>query len=100
MSAELRERSQVADAGMISEANQKAITAAGLSFILGTRIAYVPQVICEWRDNHPGEQIPDGQVFTEPVASHGLGEGSGHPRPGDLLPVPPRPGSARVAWDR
>ena len=56
----------VADAGMISEANQKAITAAGLSFILGTRIAYVPQVICEWRDNHPGEQIPDGQVFTQP----------------------------------
>ena len=28
----------VADAGMISEANQKAIQAAGLSFILGTRI--------------------------------------------------------------
>ena len=28
----------VADAGMISEANQKAIQAAGLSFILGTRM--------------------------------------------------------------
>ena len=40
----------VADAGMISEANQKAIFAAGLSFILGTRIPYVPQVIGEWRD--------------------------------------------------
>ncbi len=41
----------VADAGMISEANQKAITAAGLSFILGTRIPYVPQVICDGAPN-------------------------------------------------
>jgi Transposase DDE domain len=56
----------VADAGMISEANQKAIQAAGLSFILGTRIAYVPQVITEWRDKHPGQEIPDQQVFTQP----------------------------------
>jgi hypothetical protein len=56
----------VADAGMISEANQKAITAAGLSFILGTRIPYVPQVICEWRAQYPGQEIPDQQVFTQP----------------------------------
>jgi hypothetical protein len=56
----------VADAGMISEANQKAIQAAGLSFILGARIAYVPQVITEWRDKHPDQEIPDGQVFTQP----------------------------------
>jgi transposase len=56
----------VADAGMISEANQKAIQAAGLSFILGTKIPYLPQVIAEWRDAHPGEDIPDGQVFTQP----------------------------------
>jgi transposase len=56
----------MADAGMISEANQKAITAAGLSFILGTRIPYVPQVICEWRAQHPGQQIPDHPAFTQP----------------------------------
>jgi hypothetical protein len=56
----------VADAGMISEANQKAIFAAGLSFILGTRIPYVPQIITEWRDNHPDQEIPDQQVFTQP----------------------------------
>ena len=56
----------VADAGMISEANQMAITAAGLSFILGTRIPYVPEVVCEWRDQHPGQEIPDQQVFTQP----------------------------------
>jgi Transposase DDE domain len=56
----------VADAGMISEANQIAIQTAGLSFILGARIAQVPQVITEWRDKHPGQEIPDGQVFTQP----------------------------------
>jgi len=37
----------VADAGMISEANQTAIAAAGLSFILGTRIPHVPDVVGE-----------------------------------------------------
>jgi Transposase DDE domain len=56
----------VADAGMISEANQKAIEAAGLSFILGARIPHVPYVVAQWRREHPGQQIPDGQVFTQP----------------------------------
>jgi hypothetical protein len=56
----------VADAGMISEANQKAIEAAGLSFILGMKIPHVPYVVAQWRREHPGEQIPDGQVFTQP----------------------------------
>jgi transposase len=55
----------VVDAAMISEASQKATTAAGLSFILGTRIAYVPQIMCEWPDKHPGQEIPDGQIFTQ-----------------------------------
>ena len=62
----LREVTVVADAGMISEANQMAIQAAGLSFILGTRIAHVPQLVHEWRTNHPGRDIPDGHVFTQP----------------------------------
>jgi len=56
----------VADAGMISEANQVAIKAAGLSFILGTRIPFLPDVVREWRDNHPDEVIPDGLVLTQP----------------------------------
>jgi hypothetical protein len=56
----------VADAGMISEANQKAIEAAGLSFILGMKIPHVPYVVAQWRREHPGEEIPDGQVFTQP----------------------------------
>jgi hypothetical protein len=56
----------VADAGMISEANQTAIQASWLGFILGTRIRYLPDVVREWRDEHPGEQIPDGLVLTQP----------------------------------
>ena len=56
----------VADAGMISEANQIAIKAAGLSFILGTRIPFLPDVVREWRDSHPGEAVPDGLVLTQP----------------------------------
>ncbi len=56
----------VADAGMISDANMKAIEAAGLSFILGMKVPDVPYVIGAWRREHPGEEIPDGHVFTQP----------------------------------
>jgi hypothetical protein len=56
----------VADAGMLSEANRNAVEAAGLSFILGAKIAQVPYVIDEWHRQHPGEQVPDGHVFTQP----------------------------------
>ena len=56
----------VADAGMISEANQIALQASGLSFILGTRIPFVADVVREWRDTHPDQAIPDGQMFTQP----------------------------------
>jgi DDE family transposase len=56
----------VADAGMISEANQKAIEAAGLSFIVGMKIPDVPYQVAQWRREHPGEAIPDGHVFTQP----------------------------------
>jgi transposase len=56
----------VADAGMVSEANQKAIEAAGLSFILGARIPFVPYLVAQWRREHPGQDIPDRQVFTQP----------------------------------
>ena len=56
----------VADAGMISDANMKAIEAAGLSFILGMKVPDVPYVVDQWRREHPGEEIPDGHVFTQP----------------------------------
>ena len=56
----------VADAGMISEANQVALKAAGLTYILGARIPFLPDVVREWRDKHPEEAIPDGLVLTQP----------------------------------
>ena len=56
----------VADAGMISESNQVAIQVAGLSFILGTRIPFLPNIVAEWRDKHSGQDIPDGHVLTQP----------------------------------
>jgi Transposase DDE domain len=55
----------VADAGMVSEANRKQIEAAGLSFILGAKIPHVPYHVAQWRREHPGEDIPDGHIFTQ-----------------------------------
>ncbi len=55
----------VADAGMISQANQEAIEAAGLSFILGSKIPTVPYLVDQWRKQHPGQDIPYGHVFTQ-----------------------------------
>jgi hypothetical protein len=75
----------VADAGMISEANQIAIGAARLSFILGTRIPFLPDVRREWRDRHPGDEIPHGRVLTQPwpatSGARGAGSMSRSPRP-------------------
>ena len=56
----------VADAGMISEDNQIAIAAAGLTYILGARMPFVPDVVREWRDKHPGTEIPDDLILTQP----------------------------------
>jgi hypothetical protein len=56
----------VADAGMVSAGNQKAIEDAGLSFILGARIPEVPYVVARWRREHPGQDLPDGHIFTQP----------------------------------
>jgi hypothetical protein len=62
----LRDVTIVADAAMVSMANQKAIEAAGLSFILGARIPDIPYLVKEWRQAHPGEEVPDGHVFVQP----------------------------------
>lgn len=56
----------VADAGMISEANQVALQAAGLTYILGTRIPFLPDVVREWRAEHPDRDLEDGQIFVQP----------------------------------
>jgi hypothetical protein len=56
----------VADAGMISDANVKALEEAGLSFILGARIPKIPYVVQTWRDHHPDTEFTDGQIFVQP----------------------------------
>jgi hypothetical protein len=63
---QLSEVTVVADAGMISEANQVALQGAELSYILGARIPYLPDVVRQWRDQHPDEAIPDQLVLTQP----------------------------------
>jgi hypothetical protein len=59
----------VADAGMISAANKKAIEQAGLSFILGMKIPDIPYVVQKWRRENPDEQMPDGLILTQPWAA-------------------------------
>jgi Transposase DDE domain len=56
----------VADAGMVSDGNRRAIEAAGLSFILGAKIPDIPYAVTEWRREHPDEPIPDGLILTQP----------------------------------
>ena len=56
----------VADAGMISDANKRAIEAAGLSFILGAKTPDIPYVITQWRRGHPDQPPPDGLILTQP----------------------------------
>lgn len=62
----LTDATVVADAGMISEASQQAIEEAGLSFVLGSKIPFVPYLIGQWRKDHPGKELADQQIFTQP----------------------------------
>jgi hypothetical protein len=63
---QLRDVTIVADAGMVSTANKKAIEDAELSFILGAKIPEIPHVVGEWRKSHPDTAIADGQILTQP----------------------------------
>ena len=63
----LPEVTVIADAGMLSEANLKELEDAGLRFIVGARIPDVPYQVSQWRQEHPGEPISEGQIFTQPT---------------------------------
>jgi hypothetical protein len=63
----------VADIGLISAANQKAIEDAGLSFILSASMPEVPYVVTEWRRHHPVQDIDDGAHF-HPAPPAGLAD--------------------------
>lgn len=69
----LPEVTVVADAGMLSDGNLKALAAAGLRFIVGQKIPQIPQVVQQWLDSHPGQQPPDGLILTQPWARGPLG---------------------------
>src|SRR5215203_1204729 len=64
---QLPEVTVVADAGMLSEANLAELEDAGLRFIVGARIPDVPYQVSQWRQEHPGEPISEGQIFTQPT---------------------------------
>lgn len=59
----------VADAGMFSAANKRAIAEAGLGYILGTRFQQIPPVIHQWRQAHPDQEYVHGQVWSAPKFS-------------------------------
>jgi hypothetical protein len=61
----------VADAGMISTENWKALEAEGFSFILGAKMPFLPYVVEQWCKDHPGVEYEDGQVWVarEPVGT-------------------------------
>ncbi len=42
------------------------VVATSLSFILGMKIPDAPYQLDKWRREHPGQDIPDGHVFTQP----------------------------------
>jgi hypothetical protein len=55
----------VADAGMVSEENMRALQDAHLGFIVGQRIPSEPFQVADWRRRHPGRDIPEGKVFAQ-----------------------------------
>jgi len=87
----------VADAGMVSEANKKAIEAAGLSFIIGAKIPDIPYVVSKWRTNHPRPRHRR-RARVHPAVAGRIDRQA--PRPGHLLPVQDRPGPAHPARHR
>ena len=54
----LPEITVVADAGMLSDGNLRALSGAGLRFIVGQKIPEVPYVVRKWMDAHPGQDPP------------------------------------------
>lgn len=63
----------VADAGMMSDANVKAIGEAGYSFIIGQPIPQIPWVVKNWLRDHPTQTPPDQLILTHPWARGPVG---------------------------
>lgn len=57
----------VADAGMVSDANRKAIIESGLNYIIGEKIPEVPYVLASWIQDHPSQAPENGLILSTPV---------------------------------
>lgn len=55
----------VADAGMFSASNKQEIIGAGLGYILGTKERDIPAPIAKWREENPGKDYVDGQIWRQ-----------------------------------
>jgi len=62
----LPEVTVVADAGMLSDTNLKALAGAGLRFIVGQRIPQVFYQLEQWQKTHPGQQPTDQMILAQP----------------------------------
>ncbi|MCK0438383.1 IS1634 family transposase [Gordonia alkaliphila] len=60
----------VADAGMISAENMKAIEREDLSFILGERMPSIPYQIAKWVADHPDQTPADGLTLAQHQRAH------------------------------
>jgi len=56
----------VADSGMNSAGNIRALERAGLWFILGGKMTEVPYQVDCWHEQNPGKEMPDGLILTQP----------------------------------
>ncbi len=66
----------VADAGMFSGANKKAIVDSGLHYILSVKTPNLPEVIAEWKKDNPGTDYEHGQVWRQPSCTDGRKSGA------------------------
>ena len=64
----------VADAGMVSDANRKAIETAKLSYIIGEKLPEVPYPIRKWIEDNPGQAPPNGMILSWPVYEGSAGQ--------------------------
>jgi len=62
----------VADAGMLSDGNLKALSAAGLRYIVGQPIPKVFYQLEQWQKTHPGQPPEDQMILTQPWARGSL----------------------------
>lgn len=69
----------VADAGMFSADNKKAIIEAGLDYILSTKVPSIPEVIARWQADNPGDDYTHGQIWSQPSYTDGRKRKSGKP---------------------